>query len=192
LLKKETMKSFLHFVAFFLGSPLLVGSVFAQEHPAQQHPEEQNPHQNAPRANQGRIPPPPPKYQTHQYKRDEEHRVNGSVDYSPHVSHDHWYGHDDPDDKRYHQDHPFEHGRFAHLGPTYRYHVVRVDRDHHRFWFPGGFDFEVASWDWHLCSDWCWDCGDDFVIYDDPDHAGWYLLYNIHTGVYVHILYTGS
>lgn len=55
----------------------------------------------------------------------------------------------------------------------------------------GGFYFEVASWDWGLCSDWWWDCGDDFTIYDDPDHPGWYLLYNIHTGGYVHVTYMG-
>ena len=184
------MKSFLYFVAFFLGSPLLADPAFAQEHPPQ-HPEEH--HQSVPRANQGHIPPAPPKAAPHQqYKRDDEHHVNGSVDHNPHVNNDHWYGHDDPSDKRYHQDHPFDHGHFSRVGPTYRYNVVRIDRDHHRFWFPGGFDFEVASWDWSLCADWCWDCGDDFVVYDDPDHAGWYLLYNIHTGVYVHILYMGA
>ena len=188
------MRSFFYFVAFFLGSPLLVDPLLAQQHPVP-HPDEHEhgPQQNVPRANQGHIPPPPPKSAPHQqYKREEEHQFNGNVDRTPHVSNDHWYGHDDPHDQRYHVDHPFPHGHFAHVGPSYRYRVFRIDRDHHRFWFPGGFDFEVASWDWGLCSDWCWDCGDDFVIYVDPDHVGWYLLYNIHTGVYVHILYLGS
>lgn len=69
---------------------------------------------------------------------------------------------------------------------------LRDDGDHHRFWFPGGFYFQVADWDWPVCADWCWDCGDDFVVYEDPDHTGWYLLYNIHTGVYVHVSYMGS
>jgi hypothetical protein len=31
--------------------------------------------------------------------------------------------------------------------------VARVDRDHRRFRFPGGFYFEVASWDWFVCAE---------------------------------------
>jgi len=61
------------------------------------------------------------------------------INSTPHVNKDHWYGHDRPDDKRYHIDHPFEHGRFEHFGPSYRYRIERFDRDHHRFWLPGGF-----------------------------------------------------
>jgi hypothetical protein len=53
--------------------------------------------------------------------------------------------------------------------------------------------FEIASWDWDLASDWCWDCdGDNFVVYDDPDHPGWYLVYNVHTGTYIHAQYEGQ
>lgn len=140
-----------------------------------------------PRANQGHIPPLPPMPSTHQV----EHLEGGRVNSTPHVNHDHWYGHDVPGDPRFHLDHPFAHGRFPHPGPGFRYSIVRVDPVHHWFWLPGGFYFEVAPWDWSICSDWCWDCGDDFVVYEDPDHIGWYLLYNVHTGIYVHVQYLG-
>src|SRR5208282_2647664 len=118
-----------------------------------QHPEERGQHpeehaQNTPRA-----------------KPEPEHHVNGRVNSTPHVNNDHWYGHDSPNDKRFHVDHPYEHGRFEHFGPSYRYRVERFDLEHHRFWFPGGFGFEVASWDWPVCADWCWNCADDFVVY---------------------------
>jgi hypothetical protein len=23
-----------------------------------------------------------------------------------------------------------------------------------------------------ICADWCWGCGDDFVVYENPDHIG--------------------
>ena len=160
-----------------------------QRHEEQQHPQERG--ANPPRANHGHIPDPPPKRDPHAKPEPERHdhdRQNST----PHVNNDHWYGHDRPDDKRYHIDRPFEHGRFERFGPNYRWRIERFDRDHHRFWFPGGFFFEVAAWDWPACEGWCWDCADDFVIYQDDDHIGWYLLYNVHTGVYVHVVYMGT
>ena len=109
------------------------------------------------------------------------------------MNNDHWYGHDKPNDRRYHADHPFEHGHFEHFGPSYRYKVERFDADRHIFWFPGGLSFQIASWDWPVAADWCWSCdSDDFVVYEDPDHDGWYLLYNVHTGGYVHVMYMGA
>lgn len=148
-------------------------------------------HTNPPRANQGRIPPPPTARSNPRAEPEVERGAGGRVNSTPHVNNDHWYGHDRPNDPRYHLANPFEHGHFEKFGPSYRYEIVRIDRDHHRFWLPGGFFFEIAAWDWPICADWCWDCGDDFVIYEDPDHIGWYLLYNVHTGIYVHVQYLG-
>jgi hypothetical protein len=145
---------------------------------------------NAPRANQGHIPAPPPHRDAHAAP-EPERKEGGRVNSVPHVNNDHWYGHDKPNDKRYHIDHPFEHGHFEHFGANYRYRVERFDRDRHIFWLPGGFSFQIASWDWALAADWCWDCGDDYVVYEDTDHVGWYLLYNVHTGAYVHVMYMG-
>jgi hypothetical protein len=160
--------------------------LFAQR-PEERHTED---HHEGPRANQGHIPQPPPKRDVHAKPEIERH--DSRVNSVPHVNNNHWYGHDKPNDKRYVIAHPFEHGHFEHFGPSYRYNVLRIDRDHHRFWFPGGFGFEVASWDWALAADWCWDCGEDFTVYEDSDHPGWYLLYNIHTGGYIHVQYIGT
>jgi hypothetical protein len=164
--------------------------LFAASPATSQHREEGG--QERPRANQGRIPEPPPRREEPHARPEQERRPTGHINTTPHVNNDHWYGHDRPDDRRYHVDHPFEHGRFEHFGASYRYRVERFDRDHHRFWFPGGFYFQIADWDWPLAADWCWDCGDDFTVYEDPDHPGWYLLYNIHTGGYVHVSYMGT
>jgi len=169
---------------------LLVVPAFARR-PEDRKEERHDDHKDGPRANQGRIPQGPPP-QRERNARPEEERHDKRVNSVPHVSNDHWYGHDRPDDKRYVVSRPFEHGHFEHTGPSYRYRVERFDRDRHRFWFPGGFYFQIADWDWDLAADWCWDCGDDFTVYDDPDHPGWYLVYNIHTGGYVHATYTGS
>jgi hypothetical protein len=168
----------------------------AQRGSSQQHsapPQHSAPQRSAPvhRGNGGQVPPPPqarpqggaPEHHTYQ---------NGRVDQRPHVSDNRWYGHDDRNDSRFHVDRPYEHGRFTNFGTSHPYRFARVDRDRHRFWFNGGFGFEIFPDDWEFASGWCWTCPDDIIIYDDPDHPGWYLVYNTETGVYVHAQYIGG
>ncbi len=120
-----------------------------------------------------------------------EHHPDGRVDRTPHYNNGRWYGNDRPDDPRYRLQRPFNQGRFPHAGPAWRYNVVRIDPSLRRFWLPGGFFFQIATWDWPYCTNWCWNCGNNFVVYDDPDHPGWYLLYNLLTCMYVHVIYMG-
>jgi hypothetical protein len=100
-----------------------------------------------------------------------------------------WVGHDSGrNDAHYHLDHPWQYGHFGgEIGPG---HIWRIEGGGpSRFWF-GGFYFSIAPYDVDNCSDWDWN-GDDIVIYDDPDHVGWYLAYNTRLGTYCHVMYLG-
>jgi hypothetical protein len=107
-----------------------------------------------------------------------------------HAQNDHWVGHDTGrNDPHYHLDHPWEHGRFTGvIGPQ---HIWQLHGGNRERFDVGGFFFQAAPYDYDACSDWLWD-SDDIVIYEDPDHDGWYLAYNTRLGVYVHVMYLGS
>lgn len=124
----------------------------------------------------------------------EEHRNYSDKDGHPNAPHvdkgNKWVGHDTGrDDVHYHLDHPWEHGHFnGGFGPDHRWRLAGGGPG--RFWF-GGFYFSVAPYDIGFCDGWLWD-QDDVIIYDDPDHPGWYLAYDVRLGTYVHVEYLGQ
>ena len=100
-----------------------------------------------------------------------------------------WIGHDGgANDPRYHLDHPWRYGHFeGGFGPDHAWRLAGGGPN--RFWFNGWF-WAVSPADIIFCTNWLWD-SDDIILYEDPDHDGWYLAYNVRLGTYVHVEYLG-
>jgi hypothetical protein len=59
-----------------------------------------------------------------------------------------------------------------------------------RFWF-NSFYWHIAPYDYNIVADWNW-AADQMLIYEDPDHIGWYLAYNPRFGTHAHGEYPGD
>jgi hypothetical protein len=148
------------------------------------HQNQPNPRQDQGNQHQGQVNP-----QQGDHQRNYSDRPGHPN--APHVDNGRtWVGHDTGrDDPNYHLDQPYAHGRFTGgFGPSHRWRLGGGGPG--RFGF-NGFYFGVAPYDMGFVDGWNWDA-DDVVIYDDPDHPGWYLAYNTRLGTYAHVQYLGQ
>ena len=82
----------------------------------------------------------------------------------------------------------FEHGRFTRgTGPSYVWQLRGGNPNHFSI---SGVWFTLLPADYRWADDWMWD-RDYIVVYNDPDHWGWYLAYNVRLGMYLHVRYMG-
>jgi hypothetical protein len=107
-----------------------------------------------------------------------------------HASNDQWVGHNSgANDRNFRLDQPWAHGRFTGgFGPQHVFVMAGGNRE--RFWF-GNYYWDIAPYDYAIVEGWNWG-GDQIVIYEDPDHPGWYLAYNPRLGTYAHVEYLGN
>jgi hypothetical protein len=107
-----------------------------------------------------------------------------------HAKNDQWIGHSSGrNDPHYQIAQPWAHGRFSGgFGPQHVFVLGGGNRE--RFWF-NNFYWDIAPYDYYVVQGWNWD-GDQVVIYEDPDHDGWYLAYNPRLGTYAHVEYLGD
>lgn len=175
---------------------LLVASlpIFAQ-HQQEQHPRPNPvPPSHGPAPYKG-VPPATPQPNRGDENRNiqEQHRDYRDQPGHPNAPHvdpgDRWVGHDTGrDDVHYHLDRPWDHGHFTGgFGPHYAWRIEGGGPS--RFWFHGWY-WSVAPYDVAFCDGWLWGT-DQIIIYEDPDHPGWYLAYNVRLGTYAHVMYLG-
>jgi len=163
---------------------VLAVPVFAQQHDKDKHQPSPKPPAHGPKTYQGTP---------HQPDQDHNRKFSDGPGHpeAPHVDNrKDWVGHDTGrDDRNYHVDHAWEHGHFpGGFGPRHAWRIEGGGPG--RFWFHG-WNWSIAPYDAAYCNGWLWD-SDNIVIYEDPDHDGWYLAYNTRLGTYVHVMYLGS